>query len=126
MRKRQKISRAHIAWHKAVLAHAFQAMVNAGYHPVDEPTKRVVSRRLERLEAFIVAHYGEGGFPYEKVPFDAEDAAALILWSRSHALRLARKLFQLEAADLKVKNPREVLEIAVESFNMDWFDYRLS
>lgn len=126
-----RVSQESIDWHIAALNHALKAVesVEAKGRPIDQPTKNVIMRRLERLEGFVFAHYGKDGFPFQKAPFDAEDAAALILWPRWKALRLAKKLFHLSTGS-QLKVPREsegeILELAVESFNMDWFDYKLS
>jgi len=117
------ISKEFEAWHKSILEHAHAAVMAHGYKaapptPLEESiTTRVIMKRAARLEELIHFFYRDEGFPYLRVPFLADDAAALILWPKWKAVRLARTLLP--------KIPRDMVEEWLEKINMDWLNYEL-
>lgn len=106
------------AWHKALIEHA-HAVVKAASpdERLDQATKNVIQRRVIKLEALISFFYRDEGYPYQMAPFAVDDAAALILWKRPAAVRLARRLLP--------KIPKDMVEEWLQTINMDWFSYEL-
>lgn len=98
-------------WRLAAVAQIEKWMTETFNRPYDASTRQVVFRRFDKLENFIRSFFPKA----PPTPFDARDAAALIVLPRHEALELAREIFRggpgiagnLEAEDL--------------SFNMDWF-----
>lgn len=106
--KKQSASKAGTAWHLEV-RHILQQWIEETGAPFDDVTRKVVFRRLEKLENLAAAIQGKS--IYEQVPFAADDAAALILWPSSRANRLAKTIMGSRHAELF-----EDLKV-----NMDWF-----
>ena len=109
----KNLATADFSWHLAVLAVMQQWITEAG-HPLDKVTISVIQRRLINLERFVERIPGVRSI-YEQAPFAADDAAALILWPKYKALRVARALFD-----------RSQVEMYEDmTINMDWFYHPL-
>lgn len=102
-----------VAWHLAALNFAYDKIVEVEER-IDAPTKRIVMRRLIKMESLVdvIAPIGKHSPPRSHAaPFLHDDAAALILWPRRKAVKLARAL--------------GIDEQYVDIFNMDWFPFSL-
>lgn len=117
-KKSRRITQEYRDWHRAVLT-TIQDWVVRKYgakeleHPAVIP---IIQKRFVKLKMWVSFYwesYGPGTAPFEMPPFSQEDAAALIVFPKRQALRLARKLFPPQAV--------EIFEDDGMPFNMDWF-----
>ena len=120
---KERASEEGTRWRLAVL-NRMEGWVREAGHPVDSVTKRVLMRKLDKLQLLIgmlqgdlLAHLPRPGARLTRSIYDSEipmapdEAAALIVWEAAPANFLARKLL------LKTRfEDYEDLKI-----NMDWF-----
>jgi len=116
--------RLHVseAWKWAVYGYAVEAIKRHINEPVDATTRAIVRKRVEKL-AEVLSFYKKNSDYVSAVkhagPFDAVDGAALILWRKDKAYKLAKKLIAGPMVD-NFFHPSEPALI-----NMDWFDFKI-
>jgi len=117
-------------WHRAVLDIVFRKIAEKyGEGEAANPVvQKVVTRRLQYVEEFMGWFWRDQGIPFEKPEGDPEDIAALILWPRQQAIKLASKMFPTTRGGPAGKHvvnevPRDMLPEYVGRFNMDWFQF---
>lgn len=117
-----------VAWHKAALAFALEQVDRQLAAARDEHSKqaahRIVMKRLGKLEVYLNVYHATGKWSPPRshaAPFHHEDAAALVLWTRGRALKLAHML-GLAGSGPNGRADAEDLSI----FNMDWFNFDLA
>jgi hypothetical protein len=109
--RRSKAAEVDTAWRRQIIDQIQRWAEENQQGPWDDRYYNVIVKRLTTLVTFVRSFFPEAA----EAPFDAHDAAALIVLPRAQALRLARRLFgggpgiagDLQAEDL--------------TFNMDWF-----
>lgn len=114
-----------LSWKRNVLAFAYQQIERA--YPEDaknQVVRSIVSRRLDRLVQVLRFYMKNSDYQQPQArnqgPFAIEDAAALILFTKLKAYKLAKRLLGSHIADnhFHPDDPSYV--------NMDWFDFDLS
>ena len=106
------------AWRDSITEQAF-IQIRKRY-PLDEKTQAVVRARVVRLCDMMGRHFTNADYAkiaQEVGPFSVDDAAALVIFRRGSALKIARSLFGARLAELYFDADTRI--------NMDWFDFNL-
>ena len=106
------------AWRDSVVEQAFGQIKKR--HALDERTQAVVRARVVRLCDMMSFHFTNADYAkiaQEVGPFSATDAAALVIFRRGSAFKIARILFGARLAELYFGADTRI--------NMDWFDFDL-
>lgn len=120
--------RAPKAWKDAVASYATDTLTRKGgpLHGSDKKERdlslKIMRGRVEKLANVISFYRKNGDFrpqAQQTGPFEAQDGAALVLWSSRKAHKLARLLLGHIAAD-NFFHPE-----SSGGVNMNWFDFEI-
>ena len=113
-----------LSWKKAVLAFARQQIERKYPGESVDADMPIVARRLDRLVQILRFYKKNSDYlqpaAREQGPFDIKDMAALVIFKKRAAYKVARSLLGAHIADNHF-HPDDRSYV-----NMDWFDFKLS